>query len=92
MGSPVADDLDGPTVRVRFFAGARAAAGTRASTTPVREGDRVADVMLRLSADRPALARVLPACSFLLDGVSATSDAPVGSSVELDVLPPFSGG
>lgn len=79
-------------MRVRFFAGARAAAGVRETTETVREGERVADVLARISADRPELARVVPACSFLLDGVSARADAPVGAAAELDVLPPFSGG
>lgn len=82
----------GPTVRVRFFAGARAAAGTPQTDAPVHAGDRVGDVLARLEADRPALARVVPACSFLLDGVSARADSPVGAAAELDVLPPFSGG
>ena len=81
-----------PDVRVRFFAGARAAAGTRETTVAVHDADSVADVLGRLSADRPALARVVPACSFLLDGVSARADARLGDAVELDVLPPFSGG
>jgi len=80
------------TVRVRFFAGARVAAGTRQRAAQVNHGDRVRDVLDRLSADRPDLARVVLACSFLLDGVSARPDAPIGESVELDVLPPFSGG
>ncbi len=83
---------DASTVRVRFFAGARVAAGERERAAHVDQGDRVRDVLDRLSADRPDLARVVLACSFLLDGVSARSDAPVGDAVELDVLPPFSGG
>ncbi len=79
-------------MRVRFFAGARAAAGTRETSVDVQDADRVGDVLARLSADRPDLARVVRACSFLLDGVSARADAPVGAASELDVLPPFSGG
>lgn len=79
-------------MRVRFFAGARAAAGTPQTDAPVHAGDRVGDVLARLEATRPALARVVPACSFLLDGVSARPDSPVGDAAELDVLPPFSGG
>ncbi|WP_380165441.1 MoaD/ThiS family protein [Jannaschia sp. R86511] len=79
-------------VRVRFFAGARAAAGERETTVEVLAGDRVADVLGRLGEARPELVRVVAACSFLLDGVSARSDAPLAGAAELDVLPPFSGG
>lgn len=80
------------TVTVRLFAGARAAAGVREADVPVAPGDRVSDVLGRLQAERPGLARVVPACSFLLDGVSARLEAPVAGARELDVLPPFSGG
>lgn len=79
-------------MRVRFFAGARAAAGTPHLDAPLHDGDTVADVLARVQAERPALDRVVPACSFLLDGVSARAATPVGAAVELDVLPPFSGG
>ena len=80
------------TVRVRFFAGARAAAGTPATDAERQEGDLVADVLSRLARSRPALLAVLPACSFLLDGVRARTGDAVGGASELDVLPPFSGG
>lgn len=80
------------SVRVRLFAGARAAAGTPHADVPVMPGDLVADVLERLCVERPALAGVVPACSFLLDGVSARAQDPVAPAGELDVLPPFSGG
>jgi sulfur-carrier protein len=79
-------------VQVRWFAGARAAAGTATETTPVDPSDTVEAVLDRLAADRPQLRRVLPACSFLLDGVAARPASRVGPASVLDVLPPFSGG
>lgn len=77
---------------VRLFAGARAAAGTPQTRLSPAEGDRLADVVAGLAAGSPALAKVLPACSFLLDGVSARPEQPVAGASTLDVLPPFSGG
>ena len=79
------------TVTVRYFAGARAAAGVETET---REAATLDQLLAQLSAAHgERLAKVLPACSFLVDGTStrdqATALAP-GSVV--DVLPPFAGG
>jgi hypothetical protein len=49
-------------------------------------------VLEALLLQHPGVARVLPACSFLLDGVSARPAQAVGPARTLDVLPPFSGG
>lgn len=85
-------------VRVRYFAGARAAAGvaeetlqvTSAAPGPVRAGD-VLDAALSAHGER--LAGVVAACSFLLNGVSMRDRAAeVATGDELDVLPPFAGG
>ncbi|MFC3687030.1 hypothetical protein [Aquipuribacter hungaricus] len=104
-----------PTVTVRLFAGARAAAGTRQADIQVgsavdgqvggevgSEVDggaagtagpaSVQDVLDGLVASYPGVARVLPACSYLLDGVAARPAQPLGQARTLDVLPPFSGG
>ena len=81
---------------VRYFAGARAAAGVDSEVLPLpAPGWTVGDVLREL-ADRhgPRLAAVLASCSFLLDEVAVRSrDAqlPPHSAV-LDVLPPFAGG
>jgi molybdopterin synthase sulfur carrier subunit len=75
-------------ITVRYFAGARAAAGTPTATVP--DGVSVADL-----ADQagPALAKVFGASSFLVDGVSwKDRHAPLPSGCTLDVLPPFAGG
>ena len=82
------------TVRVRYFAGARAAAGVNEETVQLAAAARVSDLVDELAGRHgTALTKVLTACSFLLDGV-AVRDRSValrdGSGV--DVLPPFAGG
>jgi molybdopterin converting factor small subunit len=80
-------------VRVRYFAGARAAAGV------AEEDVRLPAATVRsvLSAVRerrgPELDRVLARCSFLLNGVAVHDHATgIPDRAELDVLPPFAGG
>lgn len=81
-------------VRVRFFAAARAAAGTPEATIEVPAPATVADVLQAAVAESgPALTPVLARCSFLLDQVAVHGrDTAVGSATTLDVLPPFAGG
>jgi molybdopterin converting factor small subunit len=81
-------------VTVRFFAGAKAAAGTPARTVTLPPGATVDDLVGGLAADHgDALARVLAAASFLLDEVAVHDRAlPVPHGAVLDVLPPFAGG
>ena len=83
-------------VHVHLFAAARAAAG--AEQLDVAPGT-LAAVIEQLVAASPALADVLPRCSFLLDStaikgssgeIAQEIDVPAGS--RLDVLPPFAGG
>ncbi len=78
-------------VTVRFFAAARAAAGQdEASVDP----GSLAAILERLALDSPALAGVLPRCSFLVDALAAKApfDVPVAGGSTVDVLPPFAGG
>lgn len=91
-------DSEAQLVRVRYFAGARAAAGVaeetvrvaRPGAAPVTVAD-VLDAVLALHDGR--LADVVPACSYLLDGVAVRDHGiPVPEQAELDVLPPFAGG
>lgn len=99
-GAPVA----GATVRVRFFAAARAAAGTEAEILALPTGDgasctrgEVEALLVRGHSQpvpgQPPLGQVLARSSFLLDGVACPdpgTEIPAGAV--LDVLPPFSGG
>ena len=79
------------TVTVRYFAGARAASGV---DTETRDAATLEDLVGQIVDDHgERLARVLGACSFLVDGTAArdrTSALSPGSVV--DVLPPFAGG
>ena len=87
MGNPV----DG-AVTVRFFAGARAAAGV--AETSVSAGlthDGFVAELAERHGDR--LATVLKVASFLVDGVAwRDGQRPLPAGAEVDVLPPFAGG
>jgi molybdopterin converting factor small subunit len=81
-------------VLVRYFAAARAAAGTPEEQFELPGAATVADV-LAAAVDRHgnALRTVLQRCSFLLDGVAVRSTGrTVDHGTVLDVLPPFAGG
>ena len=86
------------TLRVRFFAAARAAAGTDEEVLALPAAPAPRAEVERLLAERhpdghPPLAEVLARSSFLLDGVACPDpQAPVPAGAVLDVLPPFSGG
>jgi sulfur-carrier protein len=81
-------------VTVRYFAGAKAAAGTRREDVTVPAGATVDDLIAALAADHgDALARVLAAASFLLDEVAVRDRTLVlAEGAVVDVLPPFAGG
>lgn len=82
------------TVRVRYFASARAAAGVESEALELPTGATVADAVSALRARHPdSLARVLDAASFLVDGIAVRdTQRPLPPEGELDVLPPFAGG
>jgi len=79
------------TVTVRYFAGARAAAGV---DTELREAATLDELVGRLVADHgDRLERVLTACSFLVDGTQTRDRTSVlAPGAVVDVLPPFAGG
>jgi molybdopterin converting factor small subunit len=80
------------SITVRYFAGARAAAGVHEDLAPA--GLCLDDLAAELSARRgERLGTVLKAASFLVDGVAChdrRAALPGGATV--DVLPPFAGG
>lgn len=91
-------------VTVRFFAAAKAIAGTGQETFSVPEGAgirHIIEVVVEraqsssagaLAASGTDPARVLGRCSFLLDGEPVEEDATLRNGAVLDVLPPFAGG
>ena len=84
------------TVTVRYWAGARAAAGVAEDVFAVSGPVSLAEVVRRVLEARPAAARVVGVCSVLVGeqpvGGRDPQDVVVepGSTVEL--LPPFAGG
>ena len=82
-----------PDVLLRYWAGARAAAGTPEETVPATT---VREALEQARAGRGEhYARVVRACSLLVDGVAAHEaelDRPLTGPVEVEVLPPFAGG
>jgi molybdopterin synthase sulfur carrier subunit len=78
-------------VIVRFFAGARAAAGTPEAKV---DAATLADLVQLLTADHgEPLARVLAVSSFLVDGqVNHDRAEALPDGAAVDVLPPFAGG
>jgi sulfur-carrier protein len=79
-------------VIVRYFAGARAAAGGLAVEPVAAE---TLDDLARVLTDRHGerLGVVLKAASFLVDGLACHDRrAPFPSDATVDVLPPFAGG
>ncbi|GAA1876519.1 MoaD/ThiS family protein [Myceligenerans crystallogenes] len=79
-------------IHVRYFAGAREAAGLAAEDVPGPTTPAALRAALA-AAHGQALADVLPRCVLLVAGARTTSDdAPVPDGVTVDVLPPFAGG
>ncbi|MCV7315307.1 MoaD/ThiS family protein [Mycolicibacillus parakoreensis] len=80
-------------ITVRYFAAARAAAATDCEQVAVPTDATVAQLVDELSARNEQLARVLPRCSYLSDGVAVRDPATrLRAGTVIDVLPPFAGG
>lgn len=80
-------------VTVRFFAAARAAAGSDTKTLTLTPGSTVGDAICELSDQSDKMKLVLRKCSFLCDGVAVRDTGTVLRAHQtLDVLPPFAGG
>ncbi|WFE25618.1 MoaD/ThiS family protein [Solwaraspora sp. WMMD791] len=80
------------SVTVRYFAGARAAAGRTSDAVPAGlDRDGFVTELTRRHGD--GLGRVLAVASFLVDGtVWHDRHAPLPAGATVDVLPPFAGG
>ncbi len=88
-------------MNVRYFAAARAAAGTDEEKFHLADGATVAHLLEAIlaverpepPAGTPPLARILARSSFLLNEVAVRNPAAVLAADDVvDVLPPFAGG
>ena len=86
---PGPQSLTSATVTVRYWAGARAAAGVDSETAA---GTTVGEVLADVATRHTALEPVLRVASILLDGRPAAAADPLPSGATLEVLPPFAGG
>ena len=76
---------------VRYFAGARAAAGVDTEARDARSLDELVGQIVAAHGEK--LERVLTACSFLVDGTSTRNRAvQLAPGAVVDILPPFAGG
>ena len=79
------------TVTVRYFAGARAAAGVDTETCAAGTLEELVGAIVAAHGER--LEKVLTACSFLVDGTQTRDRALLlEPGAVVDVLPPFAGG
>ncbi|MBV9088500.1 MAG: MoaD/ThiS family protein [Mycobacteriaceae bacterium] len=80
-------------VTVRYFAAARAAAGSEAQTLVLDPGATVSHLVSVLGSGNPRLAEVLERCSYLCDEVAVRDTSmTLRPGQTIDVLPPFAGG
>lgn len=94
---PTQESTEQATVIVRYWAGAKAAAGTDHDVLPVPGPLSLAEVTARAAALHPGrLGSVLEVCSVLLGENPAGTDDPadvvVAPGTEVQYLPPFAGG
>jgi len=80
-------------VTVRYFAGAREAAGTGKEPVLIAAGTTLAQLREELvDLHGAAMGRILPACSFLIDETGRDQGSRLSPGTTVDVLPPFAGG
>ncbi len=83
----------GRRVRVRYFAGAAAAAGVDEEVVLLPVGGDLAALRERMVDLHPPLQRVLAVATLLVDEVASADDGLVlRDDAQVDVLPPFAGG
>ncbi len=77
-------------VKVRFYASARAAAG---ASEMEFQSATVAEILGKCSTLSPELAKIIPQCSVLVDGVvSHDYQILITPGSQIDLLPKFAGG
>jgi len=78
-------------ITVNLYAAARHAVGLESVTITATT---LQEVRQALVTDFPPLERIVPQCSFLVDGLSygRDGDAELIEGARVDVMPPFSGG
>lgn len=76
-------------IQVRFFAGAREAAGVASESRSERSVGELREGLVR---DHPALGPILGHCAVLVDGSRRPDDHSLAEAELADVLPPFAGG
>lgn len=80
-------------VTVRYFAAARAAAGTEVETLHLQAETTVDELIDHLRTRSPDMTAVLDRCSFLCDEVAVRDRGlRLRTNQTVDVLPPFAGG
>jgi len=87
----VPDRAPAGTVTVRYFAAARAAAGTAQEAVPAASLAGLLGAVVDRHGE--GLALVLKRCSYLVDGLAVHApDTALPAGATVDVLPPFAGG
>ena len=76
------------TVTVRYWAGAKRAAGVETESLTAGTIAELRDLL----AGRPELTKIAAVASFLVDGQQAGENTVLPDGAEVDVLPPFAGG
>ncbi len=77
-----------PRVTVRYWAGARRAAGYESESLDAATFGELREALVA----RPTLTAVCQVSSFLIDGVRASDESVLYDGATVDVLPPFAGG
>jgi len=76
--------------QVNFYAAARQAAGSPALLI---SAGSLGELLQQLSGMNPELAKLIPTCSYLINGTSHNDkNAPLNENDAVDILPQFAGG
>lgn len=79
-------------VHVRYFAGAREAAGLEAESFEIVEGRDIRALLVEVLRRHPALEALRPSLRYAVGSTFAALDAPLSEGAEVALLPPVGGG